>query len=236
MAKRSTPTIGELQDEIEQRDQRIKELRQEIRDLDEEHTRLRDLLTKMGEHVEDAGNYIERFCETFDMVLTDGGAWTWGPFWDQWSHDNDDHNKLLHDYNALVRKWNSYVPVINGANEKHHRPVGRPLAAEEGDVALVQKLHKEGRSLRGIAEDIELSFSTVRSIVEKIDGKDRMTKKRWQRPHPEQKWKEREYTPIAIDRQKNAARKRQRRAGNALPKQAQRLIEEGRELVKEAKR
>jgi hypothetical protein len=32
------------------------------------------------------------------------------------------------------------------------------------------------------------------------------------------------------------ARKRQRRTRNALPKQAQRLIEEGRELVKEAKR
>jgi hypothetical protein len=59
---------------------------------------------------------------------------------------------------------------------------------------------------------------------------------RWQRLHPEEKWKEREYKPIAVDRQKIAGRKRQRRTGNALPKQAQRLIEEGRELVKEAKR
>jgi TolA-binding protein len=236
MAKRSQPTIGELQstigelqDEIKRRDERIAELRDEVDEL-------RELNTKMREHVEDAGNVIERWAEAFGMEMVEDGAWTWKPFWDVYQSLIDEHSKVVRDYNALVREWNSYLPVINGASEKQRKPVGRPLSAEDREVAQVQKLHKEGRSLRGIAEDTELSFSTVRSIVEKIDGKDRGTKRRWQRLHPEEKWREREYAPIAVDRQKTLSRKWQRRAGNALPKQAQRVIEEGRELMKEAKR
>jgi len=64
----------------------------------------------------------------------------------------------------------------------------------------------------------------------------RRVRQRWQSLHPEEKWKEREDTPIAIDRQKTLSRKWQRRAGNALPKQAQQTVEECRELVKEVKR
>jgi len=55
--------IGALQDELKQRDRRIEELLKEIDDQ-------RDLIRRMEEHVEEAGNVIERWAETFDMVMS----------------------------------------------------------------------------------------------------------------------------------------------------------------------
>ena len=40
-------------------------------------------------------------------------------------------------------------------------------------LARVLKLHKAGQSLRSIAEDVNLSVRTVRTIVDKKDGVDR---------------------------------------------------------------
>jgi hypothetical protein len=88
----------------------------------------------MAEHVEDAGNVIERWRETFGMEMAEGGGWTWAPFWKEWDRSINEHDKLVRDYNALVRLWNSYFAVINGASEKQRKPVGRPLAAEEGET------------------------------------------------------------------------------------------------------
>ena len=198
MAKR---TLGELEDEIKQRDRRIEELRQEI---DEQ----RDLIRRMEENVEDAVSTLERWKETFDMVEVDGG-WTWGPFW-------DDHHALIGEYNDLVQRWNKYLPVINGRTQ----PVGRPLAASEAQQATVRKLRKGGKSLRWIAEETSLGLNTVRTIVGKAESTDRTTRKHLER----------------IDNRQQAIRwKRQKRTGDALPKWAQRVVEEGRALLKEAK-
>jgi FtsZ-binding cell division protein ZapB len=71
-----TQSIGALEDEIKQRDERIEELRQEIDEL-------RELVRRMEESVEDAASTLERWKETFDMVQTESGGWTWGPFWDE---------------------------------------------------------------------------------------------------------------------------------------------------------
>ena len=192
--------IGELEDEIAHRDRRIVELRQEIDDL-------RDRVRRMEENVEDSANVIESWKETFDMEQTDDG-WTWKPFWEQ-------HHKLIEDYNALVRQWNKYLPILRRQN------VGRPLAASEAQCIQVLKLHKAGNSLRGIAEETSLSLNTVRTIVSKATGADRATKSRWQRIDP--------------DRQRLATWKRQRRTGDTLPRRAQRTAEKGRALLKEAK-
>jgi lambda repressor-like predicted transcriptional regulator len=217
---RAKPSVGELQDEIKHRDRRIEELRQEI---DEQ----RDLIRRLEENVDDAGNVIERWKETFDMTTTDSGGWTWEPFW-------DGHNDLVNRFNDLVRRWNKYVPVINDRAQ----PVGRPLAASEDERDLVLKLRKRGMSLRDIAEEAGVGLNTVRTIVDKANGSDRATRRRWQKAHPDEVWRERTYEPlgrIEIDRQQATRWKRQKRTGDALPKQAQRVVEEGRALVQEAK-
>jgi hypothetical protein len=117
------------------------------------------------------------------------------------------------------RRWNKYLPVIN----REPRNVGRPLAASEAQVVQVRKLRKAGRSLRHIAEDTSLSVDTVRTIVGKMNGNDRTTTKHRQR------------LERIDERQRLVKWKRQRRTGDALPRRVQRVVEEGRALVKEAK-
>ncbi len=192
--------IGELQDEILHRGRRIEELRREI---DES----RDLIRRFEEHADDYTNVIESWCETFDMEQTADG-WTWKPFWEE-------HWALIDKYNELVHRWNKLVPLIRRQN------VGRPLAASEAQCAQVSKLHKAGKSLRGIAEETGLGLNTVRTIVGKASGTDRTTKG----------WRER----IEPDRARMTRWKRQRRTGNALPKRAQHVVEQGRALRKEAR-
>jgi hypothetical protein len=202
MAKKS---IGDLQDEIKARDRRIEELRAEIDEL-------RDLNRRTIEHVEDGDRIAETWCETFEMELTDEG-WTWEPFWKE-------HHEIIDQYNDLVERWNKYLPRIIG----EPRNVGRPLEASEAQCAEVLKLHKDGRSLRGIAEDTSLGLNTVRTIISKKNGTDRTSKKHRQR-----------LERIAIDRQRRAKWRRQKRSGDALPRRVNAFLEEGRELVKEAK-
>jgi hypothetical protein len=205
MAKKRKGSIGELEDEIKLLKQRNEELRKEIDDQ-------REQITELREYTQDFVNCLESFRDTFGMVETDG-RWTWEPFWNE-------HKQLVADYNALVRRWNKYLPLIN----REPRNVGRPLAASEAQVAEVHKLRKAGRSLRGIAEDTGLGLDTVRTIVDKISGKDRTTKK-----HRDQVER--------IDlRPQMATWKRQHRTGDALPKQVDRVIEQGRELIKQTKR
>jgi hypothetical protein len=199
-------TVGELEDEIKRKDERIEELREEI---DEQ----RDLISRLREHAEEYHRSIEAWCETFDMTMTEDGCWTWEPFWDE-------HNELIDDYNDLVRRWNKYLPKING----ELRNVGRPLAASHAQVAAVLKLDKAGYSLRGIVDETGLTFATVRTIVARKNGTDRTTKKHRQR-----------LERIDIERARLAKWKRQKRTGDALPKRANAFLEEGRALVKEAK-
>jgi hypothetical protein len=196
--------------------QRIDELEDEIKHRDRrieelrcEIDELRDLVRRMEEDVEDGIGVTDSWAETFDMVQTEDGRWAWAPFWDE-------RNATIDRLNDLVRRWNKAVPIINGRAQ----PVGRPLAASEAQVAQVQRLRKAGRSLRGIAEETSLGLPTVRTIVAKAAGTDRTSKREQQR----------------IDlRREQLAWKRQRRDGDALPRRAQRVVEEGRALLKEAK-
>jgi hypothetical protein len=206
MAKVRKRGVGEH--EIRLLKQRNEELRKEIDDQ-------REQITQLREYAEDYVNCLESWREAFSMVMTDSGGWTWAPFW-------DGHKQLVADYNKLVRRWNQYLPLIN----REPRNVGRPLAASDAQVAEVRKLRKAGRSLRGIAEDTSLGLDTVRTIVGKMSGGDRTTRKHRVRAGVER-----------IDlRAQMATWKRQQRTGDALPKQVYRVIDEGRELIKQTKR
>jgi lambda repressor-like predicted transcriptional regulator len=96
------------------------------------------------------------------MVQTESGGWTWAPFWNE-------YDALIERHNDLVRRWNKFVPLINDRKP----PIGRPLAASEEERDLVLRLRKAGKSLRAIAEEAEVGFSTVRTIIDKANGSDR---------------------------------------------------------------
>ena len=126
-------------------------------------------MSRLREHVEDGAGVIESWQETFGMVETEGG-WTWAPFWDE-------RNRIIDDYNALVRDWNKHLPLING----RYRPIGRPLAASAAQISQVLKLHKCGSSLRGIADETSLGLPTLRTIIGKRYGTDRTSQRHRER-------------------------------------------------------
>jgi hypothetical protein len=55
--------------------------------------------------------------------------------------------------------------------------LGRPLLASEAQQRDVRKLHKSGKSLRTIVTATGLSFRTVRTIVGRVEGTDRTTRR-----------------------------------------------------------
>jgi hypothetical protein len=217
---KASDRVGELEDELKRRDERIAELRDEVDEL-------RDLMRRLEEAEQDYINCLEAWKDAFGLIQTESGGWTWEPFWSE-------YKQLMDDYNNLVRRWNKYLPLINGRTQ----PVGRPLAADEDEQSLVLAHRKAGMSLREIAEETELGLNTVRTIIGKANGSDRATRRRWQKAHPGEVWSERTYKPlgrIELDRQQALSWKRRKRTGDALPKRAQAVVEAGRELLKEAK-
>lgn len=151
--------IAALEDELKQRDVRIRKLRA---DLD----KAEQFVNEMREHVEDASALTASWIEAFDMVATHDCKWSWKPFIER-------HNDLVGRHNELVREWNKFMPAaaVRPRNVGCPRNVGRPLAASEAQVAQVRKLHKQGTSLRSIAEETSLGVRTVRTIVERVPGK-----------------------------------------------------------------
>jgi hypothetical protein len=191
--------VHELEDDLKQCRRRVEELRHE---LDEQ----RDLVRRMEQNVEDADQVIERWAETFDMVMTPNGKWTWKSFWQE-------RDKLVQDYNDLVRQWNKYLPRING----YGQPVGRPLQASKTQCEQVLKLHKAGCSLRGIVDETSLGLGTVRTIIGQKNRTDRTTRKHLARVGLHIDWK------------------RQKKTGEGLPARAQQVVETGHALLTEAK-
>ena len=93
-------------------------------------------------------------------------------------------------YIDLLREWNRFVPEYNAmvalVDERRQagtlvkRERGRPLAATAEQRQAVFTLREQGVSLRGIADEVGLNLQTVRTLIGKIDGTDR-TSKRLQR-------------------------------------------------------
>jgi hypothetical protein len=101
--------LDSFREQLRQRNRQIAELRDE---RDEQA----DLIGRFSEYEEDYRATLESYRETFSMELIDDNCWTWKPFWIE-------HNKLIDEYNALVRIWNRAVPDLNAGM----RDVGRPL-------------------------------------------------------------------------------------------------------------
>ena len=118
---------------------------------------------------------IDAWKEAFGMVQNDKGIWQWDDWMDRWKQMNK-------AYDELVKQWNRFVAEYNALVLK--RNVGRPLGADEAQIAQVRKLDRAGKSLRAIAAEIGLGLPTVRTILARDNGSDRMTKKRWQKLHP----------------------------------------------------
>ena len=135
--------------------------------LDKEH----NLIAAMQQHIERAHEQVERsnqtikqWIEGFEMTPTDKG-WSW----------KDDligcYNDLLNKYNELVKKWNRYIDCFEA-----RQAVGRPLQASEAQQAQVRKLRKIGHTLREIANETNLSFQTIRTIIGQKGGVGRIDK------------------------------------------------------------
>jgi DNA-binding CsgD family transcriptional regulator/uncharacterized coiled-coil protein SlyX len=196
--------IADLENEIKHRDRRILELKREV---DEAQT----LIAEMREHVQDCSDQTERFIEAFDMVLGDDGSYRWPTVQSQF-------NELADKHNALVAQWNRMVPKYNAVVAP--KGIGRPLAASEAQQRQVLVMRKEGKSLRIIAAKTSLSPRTVRTIVGKAEGTDRITKRT------------NELRKLELNRANMAAYRARKRTRDALPKQITELVNRGRDLVK----
>jgi hypothetical protein len=92
----------------------------------------------------------------------------------------DDYAELQRNWNRLVAEHNALADLVderrlNGTLTKRER--GRQIAATPEQRADVFRLHEEGVSLREIAADVGIGFQTVRTLIGKIDGTDRTSRK-----------------------------------------------------------
>lgn len=228
MSEADERRIAELEDALKIKTDKVAELRAT---LDEQN----ELIGRLRESAEDYNNCIESWCEGFQMEMVEGGAWSWKPFWEEWQTFHAEHSKLIKEHNklcdyydALVERWNAKV--------RGGRPVGRPLAASEAQCATVIKLYGAGASLSEIAEETSLGVNTIRTVVGKASGNDRTTQKYRRRNSAHEVERSKSKPVPAPDARKKANRRKQQiRTINALPQRAQRVVEEGRALVREAK-
>jgi len=145
--------IADLERELKQRDDKIKELRQEVMEAQQ-------LVGDMREQVEDTDRLIESWIDVFEMQRGEHGNWLFDPnqteLWNQ-------HQELVRKWNDLVRQWNKFAPEYNAAIRQ--RDIGRPIAASAAQQDDVRRRHKAGASLRAIARATRLGLTTVRTIL-----------------------------------------------------------------------
>ena len=128
-------------------------------------------------------------CET--LALQDEALQNWRDhidvfFWVEAIKDAEASRKEYADrYEALLAKWNAFVPEYNKVVAQKKRNFGRPPAASNAQAARVLDLHKADQSLRSIAEDINIGVRTLRTIIDKKDGVDRATQARLERIAPD---------------------------------------------------
>jgi hypothetical protein len=198
--------VGKLEDDCKVAERRIAEIK---RERDEAN----DLVERMRQHVEDADSLIGQWCEAFDMRLNDDG---------EWSHADwvDGCAAFRQKYVDLLRDWNRFVPLYNRVIAP--KSIGRPLDASNAQVKQVLMLRKARKlSLRGIADETNLSLATVRTIVGRQDHRDRTSRRRLERIDP--------------DRVAELSELSRKRTRDALPKRIGQTLQQGAELLREAK-
>jgi uncharacterized coiled-coil protein SlyX len=182
-----------------------------IEELRTEVDEMRDLVRRMEEHLEDRDAYLENFITVFGLTLNENNEYTNGEFIENYRELSDLLCETIDKNSALVRLYN--------ANVADPSPVGRPIAASEAQQAQVLEHRRDGKSLRWIAEAMTLSRRTVTTIVEKDEGTDRTTARR--------------RTKLGLELVKKPERRKWSLTN--LPKHANALFEEKRNLIKEAK-
>ena len=199
--------IHELEDQVKQLEQRLDEVR---RERDEANA----LVAEQREWLEDKQVLIENWIEGFSMEVNDNGEIDWPEF-------IKERESLEENYLALRTKWNKFVADYNAVVAPKRRNFGRPLQASEAQRANVLKLRQSGWSFRSIADETNLSFRTVRTIIDKKDGVDRATLVRLER--------------IAPDRIAEAYANARRKTRKYLPARIAALEERAAILAKKAK-
>ncbi len=198
--------VADLERELQQRDDKIAELRNEL-------TEAQALVDRMREQVEDTGRMIENWIDVFEMQRDDNGNWLFdlsqSELWQQ-------HADLWDRYQDLRRRWNKFVPEYNAAIRR--RDIGRPVAASQVQQDDVLKRRKVGESLRASARTTGLGLSTVRTIIAN----------RPRRHTNELRRRE-------LDRLRAARYRARKKARDALPAQITETKANGEALIKAAK-
>ena len=205
MSNSAETTIAQLEDELKEAQRQIDELRRERNDRDM-------LIAEMREHIKARSALTEAWIEAFEMEQDLDGTW-------RWKSSFAEGDEWFAKYHVLLKQWNAAVADFNAKIAS--RPVGRPLAASEAQVAEVCKLRKQNRSLRNIAEETNLGLSTVRSIVYDEDRAMRAWRKRFE--------------PIQLDALAEASWRSRSKLRAALPRRINESLKAGRELVQRAK-
>jgi hypothetical protein len=204
-------TIADLKREIELRDKRIAELRGEI-------DTLRALVRRAEEEVrEDIGNLTEHWISLCDMHLNEDGLYVWDEDATGWTKAVEWRDK----YVKVVREWNKHIGEFNAKISP--RNVGRPLEASDAQCADVLKRHKEGQSLRFIAEATNLGLRTVRTVVGRKHGTDR-TSQRHER-----------HKRIVLEREEMRRLDAKKQGTDALPRRINEVLSDAREFLKDAR-
>jgi hypothetical protein len=194
----------------------IAHLRDRIIELLGELDKERNLIAALREHIDRAHEQVDRSNQTikqwikgFEMTPTDNG-WAW--------KDND----LVNKYNELVRKWNRYIGSI-----KTRQAIGRPLQATEAQQARVRKLRKVGHTVREIANETNLSFQTIRTILGHKGGVGRTDKTK------------NKLRKIELNHHRMNSWRTRNRMGdaqiNAVLKGSKNLIKDGENLIKDGR-
>jgi hypothetical protein len=140
--------IADLQAQLRQRDQRIKELTKERDDEREEVTELRE---SNEQYVEELERWVEIYESRKQTYSYDAKATR--ELYDQL----DGYSNLKRDFNSLVGQLEALEDLVderrlNGTLVKKER--GRQIAATPDQRAKVFQLHDEGVSIREIAADV----------------------------------------------------------------------------------
>ena len=95
--------VAELEDELKQRDDKVKQLNAELGES-------RELLDKMREHLHEETEVRQRWIETFDMQCREDGTW----LFDLRSPISGKPGELLERHRKLLRDWNKFVTRYYG--------------------------------------------------------------------------------------------------------------------------
>ena len=223
MAKNRTKTD---QNELEQRDRRIKELLEERDEERAENAKLHERVDELVESLEEWARIFDGWEEAYGDLATE---------WQRLDQRLEDDFHLRAGRNALARENAALADLVDErrlAGTLNKREPGRPIAADAEQRAEVFRLHDEGVSGREIAAELELGRQTVRTLLGKITGRDRtsrmLTIKRLMRKDRTK--------PVPLNRKAVASLRARKRMRDAWPKRLASQRKRSEELVREVRR